>query len=61
MDTGSLQGEREFQNELLFASKLDFSKIVAVIFFPMIEIIVVCCWCMIRCIWIAIVLGYAEE
>ncbi|KAB5525402.1 hypothetical protein DKX38_023151 [Salix brachista] len=29
MDSGSLQGEREFQNELLFASKLDSSYIVA--------------------------------
>ncbi|KAJ6869688.1 hypothetical protein NC651_034424 [Populus alba x Populus x berolinensis] len=33
MDLGSLQGEREFQNELLFASKLDSSYIVAAIGF----------------------------
>ncbi|KFK29043.1 hypothetical protein AALP_AA7G081200 [Arabis alpina] len=31
MDSGSLQGEREFQNELFFASKLDSSHVVPVI------------------------------
>ncbi|GMI99559.1 hypothetical protein like AT4G25390 [Hibiscus trionum] len=30
MDAGSLQGEREFQNELFFASKLDSSLVVSV-------------------------------
>ncbi|MBA0744556.1 hypothetical protein Gogos_007171 [Gossypium gossypioides] len=30
MDDGSLQGEREFQNELFFASKLDSSLVVSV-------------------------------
>ncbi|GLT49300.1 hypothetical protein SLA2020_228660 [Shorea laevis] len=33
MDSGSLQGEREFQNELLFASKLDSSLVVSVLGF----------------------------
>lgn len=33
MDSGSLQGEREFQNELFFASKLDSSAVVSVIGF----------------------------
>ncbi|KAL3647413.1 hypothetical protein CASFOL_008381 [Castilleja foliolosa] len=33
MDTGSLQGEREFQNELLFSSKIDCKYIVSVIGF----------------------------
>ncbi|CAK7337139.1 unnamed protein product [Dovyalis caffra] len=33
MDSGSLQGEREFQNELLFASQLDSSYIVTAIGF----------------------------
>ncbi|XVF09733.1 hypothetical protein REPUB_Repub07fG0120800 [Reevesia pubescens] len=33
MDAGSLQGEREFQNELFFASKLDSSLVVSVLGF----------------------------
>ncbi|XP_012090359.2 receptor-like serine/threonine-protein kinase At4g25390 [Jatropha curcas] len=33
MDSGSLQGEREFQNELLFASKLDSPYIIAALGF----------------------------
>ncbi|XWS48362.1 hypothetical protein CRYUN_Cryun13aG0069700 [Craigia yunnanensis] len=33
MDAGSLQGEREFQNELFFATKLDFSLVVPVLGF----------------------------
>ncbi|CAA0809506.1 Receptor-like serine/threonine-protein kinase [Striga hermonthica] len=33
MDSGSLQGEREFQNELLFASKVDCKYIVSVLGF----------------------------
>ncbi|KAK4431574.1 Receptor-like serine/threonine-protein kinase [Sesamum alatum] len=33
MDSGSLQGEREFQNELLFSSKIDCKYIVSVIGF----------------------------
>ncbi|XP_052184154.1 receptor-like serine/threonine-protein kinase At4g25390 [Diospyros lotus] len=35
MDSGSLQGEREFQNELLFAGKLDSDRIVSVVGFSM--------------------------
>ncbi|KZV41054.1 protein kinase [Dorcoceras hygrometricum] len=33
MDSGSLQGEREFQNELLFASKIDCKYVVSVMGF----------------------------
>ncbi|XP_022141222.1 receptor-like serine/threonine-protein kinase At4g25390 [Momordica charantia] len=33
MDSGSLQGEREFQNELFFASKIDSSFVVSVLGF----------------------------
>ncbi|GAV61846.1 Pkinase domain-containing protein/Pkinase_Tyr domain-containing protein [Cephalotus follicularis] len=33
MDSGSLQGEREFQNEIFFASKLDSDHIVSVLGF----------------------------
>ncbi|XP_051138473.1 receptor-like serine/threonine-protein kinase At2g45590 [Andrographis paniculata] len=33
LDSGSLQGEREFQNELLFASKIDCKYIVSVLGF----------------------------
>lgn len=33
MDSGSLQGEREFQNEVLFASKLDCPYVVSVLGF----------------------------
>ncbi|VFQ77570.1 unnamed protein product [Cuscuta campestris] len=33
MDSGSLQGEREFQNELFFAGKLDSDRIVPIIGF----------------------------
>ncbi|KAI7729538.1 hypothetical protein M8C21_025844 [Ambrosia artemisiifolia] len=33
MDTGSLQGEREFQNELFFGSKIDLDRILCVIGF----------------------------
>ncbi|PWA62061.1 receptor-like serine/threonine-protein kinase [Artemisia annua] len=33
MDAGSLQGEREFQNELLFAGKVDSDKVLSVIGF----------------------------
>ncbi|XWS50635.1 hypothetical protein CRYUN_Cryun12cG0103200 [Craigia yunnanensis] len=33
MDAGSLQGEREFQNELFFATKLDSSLVVSVLGF----------------------------
>ncbi|CAH2070321.1 unnamed protein product [Thlaspi arvense] len=33
MDSGSLQGEREFQNELFFAGKLDSPQVVSVIGF----------------------------
>ncbi|KAL0400839.1 UNVERIFIED_CONTAM: Receptor-like serine/threonine-protein kinase [Sesamum latifolium] len=33
MDSGSLQGEREFQNELLFSSKIDCKYIVSVMGF----------------------------
>nr|XP_043610243.1 receptor-like serine/threonine-protein kinase At4g25390 [Erigeron canadensis] len=33
MDAGSLQGEREFQNELLFAGKIDFDRILSVVGF----------------------------
>ncbi|KAJ0551697.1 putative non-specific serine/threonine protein kinase [Helianthus annuus] len=31
MDAGSLQGEREFQNEILFAGKIESEYIVTVI------------------------------
>ncbi|KAH6804675.1 Protein kinase superfamily protein [Perilla frutescens var. frutescens] len=33
MDSGSLQGEREFQNELLFSSKIDCKYVVSVVGF----------------------------
>lgn len=33
MDSGSLQGEREFQNELFFAGKLDSPRVVSVVGF----------------------------
>ncbi|CAI9283603.1 unnamed protein product [Lactuca saligna] len=33
MDAGSLQGEREFQNELFFAGKIDYDRILVVVGF----------------------------